>query len=57
VPTLLVAGEESPEMFGRVTERMAEAIPGSRLEYVPGGHLIDPAGPVVLAFVWSALGS
>ena len=55
VPTLLVAGEDSPEMFGRVTERMAAAIPGSRLEWVPGGHLIDPAGPGVLAFVRSVL--
>ena len=55
VPTLLVAGEDSPEMFGRVTERMAAAIPGSRLEWVPGGHLIDPAGSGVLAFVRSVL--
>jgi pimeloyl-ACP methyl ester carboxylesterase len=55
VPTMLVAGEDSPEMFGRVTERMAAAIPGSRLDRVPGGHLIDPAGPGVLAFVRSVL--
>ena len=55
VPTLLVAGDDSPEMFGRVTERMAAAIPGSRLERVPGGHLIDPAGPAVLEFVRSVL--
>jgi esterase len=56
VPALLVAGEDSPEMFGRVTERMARAIPGSRLQRVPGGHLIDPAGPSVLEFVRSVLG-
>ena len=31
------------------------AIPGARLEWVPGGHLIDPAGPGVLAFVRSVL--
>lgn len=55
VPTLLVAGEDSPEMFGRVTQRMAKDIPGCRLERVPGGHLIDPAGPVVIEFVRSAL--
>jgi pimeloyl-ACP methyl ester carboxylesterase len=56
VPALLVAGEDSPEMFGRVTERMAAAIPGSRLERVPGGHLIDPAGSGVLEFVRSVIG-
>ena len=55
VPTLMVAGQDSPEMFGRVTQRMAAAIPGSRLEWVPGGHLIDPAGPGVVAFVRSVL--
>jgi len=55
VPTLLVAGEDSPEALGRVTDRMAAAIPGSRLERVPGGHLIDPGEPAVLAFVRSVL--
>ena len=55
VPTLLVAGEGSPEMFGRVTDRMAASIRGSRLERVPGGHLIDPAGPLVLEFVGSVI--
>ena len=57
VPTLLVAGKDSPEMFGRVTERMAAVIPGSQLEWVTGGHMIDPAGPPVLAFVRSVLGT
>jgi hypothetical protein len=42
-------------MFGRVTQRMAAALSGSRLEWVPGGHLIDPAGPGVVAFVRSVL--
>jgi pimeloyl-ACP methyl ester carboxylesterase len=56
VPTLLVAGEDSPEIFGRVTERMAAAIAGARVERVPGGHLIDPAGPAVLEFVRSVPG-
>jgi pimeloyl-ACP methyl ester carboxylesterase len=39
VPTLLVAGEESPPAFRRVTERMAAAIPNSRTVLVGGGHL------------------
>lgn len=57
VPTLLVAGEDSPEALGLVTDRMAAAIPRSRLERVPGGHLIDPGEPSVLEFVGSVLGT
>jgi hypothetical protein len=30
---------------------VAKAIPASKLEWVEGGHLIDPAHPVVLSFV------
>lgn len=55
VPTLLVAGEDSPEPFGRVTARMAAAIPGSQVELVGGGHFIDPGEPAVVAFVRSVL--
>ena len=29
----------------------ATAIPAARVEWVEGGHLIDPAHPVVLDFV------
>jgi esterase len=50
-PTLVVAGKESPPAFAEVTRIVAEAIPGSRLEWVGGGHLIDPAHPIVLGFV------
>jgi len=56
VPTLLVAGEDSPEALGLVTDRMAAAIPGARFERVGGGHLIDPGEPAVLEFVRSVLG-
>ena len=55
VPTLLVAGRDSPEPFRRVTERMAAAIPGSRTEFVGGGHFIDPDEPSVLGFVRTVL--
>lgn len=55
VPTLLVAGTDSPEPFRRVTGTMAAAIPGSRTEFVGGGHFIDPGEPSVLAFVRTAL--
>jgi len=56
VPTLLVAGEESPPAFRRVTERMADAIPNSQSTLVGGGHFIDPGEPDVLKFVGEVLG-
>ena len=34
-----------------MTNLVAAAIPGARVEWVEGGHLIDPAHPAVLAFV------
>lgn len=50
-PTLLVAGKDSPPAFEDVTNLMAKAMPQARLEWVEGGHLIDPAHPAVLTFV------
>jgi pimeloyl-ACP methyl ester carboxylesterase len=55
VPTLLVAAEESPPMFRRVTELMGAAIPRSTMVHVSGGHLIDPGESDVLAFVTEIL--
>jgi pimeloyl-ACP methyl ester carboxylesterase len=55
-PTLLVVGKESLQPgFGEVTSRMVEAMPSARVEWVEGGHLIDPAHPVVLGFVGEVL--
>ena len=54
-PTLLVAGEDSPPAFAEITNRIAEAISSARIEWVEGGHLINPAHPAVLAFI-DALG-
>jgi hypothetical protein len=34
-----------------MTEAMARVLPDARLAMVGGGHLIDPAGAEVLAFV------
>jgi hypothetical protein len=34
----------------------AAAIPSARVEWVEGGHLINPAHPAVLAFVDEVLG-
>jgi pimeloyl-ACP methyl ester carboxylesterase len=51
-PTLLVVGKESLQPgFDEVTSRMVEAMPSARVEWVEGGHLIDPAHPAVLHFV------
>jgi esterase len=50
-PTLLVAGNDSPPEFAEVTNLVAAAIPAARVEWVEGGHLINPAHPAVLGFV------
>jgi pimeloyl-ACP methyl ester carboxylesterase len=50
-PTLLVAGSESHRRSQEVTNLMAEAMPEARVEWVEGGHVINPAHPAVLSFV------
>jgi pimeloyl-ACP methyl ester carboxylesterase len=50
-PTLLVAGKDSPPAFAEATNLMAEAMPGTRVEWIEGGHIINPAHPVVLGFI------
>jgi pimeloyl-ACP methyl ester carboxylesterase len=50
-PVLLVAATDSPPAFREVIEAMADAFPNARSALVSGGHLIDPAGPEVLAFI------
>lgn len=54
-PTLLVAGSDSPLEQRDMTEKMAEALPNARLVRIGGGHLIDPAGAEVLAFIGEVL--
>ena len=54
-PTLIVAARDSPEAFAEVTKLVAAAIPSARVEWVEGGHLINPANPAVLAFVGEVL--
>jgi pimeloyl-ACP methyl ester carboxylesterase len=51
LPTLLVSGADSPAPLRAVVERLAAAMPDATSVVVPGGHLIDPAHPEVLAFV------
>jgi pimeloyl-ACP methyl ester carboxylesterase len=51
-PTLLVAAKDSLQPgFPEVTSAMAAAMPSARVEWVEGGHLVNPAHPVVLGFV------
>jgi esterase len=50
-PALVVAAAESRPELADAMSAVAAALPAARLERVGGGHLIDPAHPVVLAFV------
>jgi pimeloyl-ACP methyl ester carboxylesterase len=50
-PTLLVGGKDSPPPLAEATRLMAAAMPSARVEWVEGGHLINPADRAVLAFV------
>jgi hypothetical protein len=53
-PALLVAASGSPPELREPTEALARTLPGARLQLVGGDHLIDPAGPAILAFVEAA---
>lgn len=50
-PALLVSAEDSPKLLRRVNDRLADLLPRAEQALVAGGHLIDPAHPVVLDFV------
>ena len=50
---LLVSAADSPPEFHEAA--LEAAIPNARIAKVGGGHLIDPAGPDVLAFVEEVL--
>lgn len=51
LPTLLVAAMDSEFDYTEVTDIVASAMPSARVEWVDGGHAIDPAHPVVLDFI------
>jgi esterase len=55
-PTLILGGTDSPPEFAEAIRAAAAAIPSARVEWVEGGHLINPAHPAVLAFVDEVLG-
>jgi len=50
-PTLLVGARDSLLDYTEVIKLTAPAMPSARVEWVHGGHAIDPAHPVVLGFV------
>ena len=55
-PTLLVSAVDSPRVLRRINERLAERLPHAQSALVEGGHVINPASPVVLEFVSRHLG-
>ena len=54
-PALLVAATDSRPELREPTEALASVLPNARTVLVGGGHLIDPAGPEILAFVEDVL--
>ncbi|GAA2029135.1 hypothetical protein GCM10009819_11100 [Agromyces tropicus] len=50
-PTLVVVADASPEPLHRAAEWITDRLVDARRSDVAGGHLIDPADPVVLAFL------
>jgi esterase len=55
-PTLFVGAEASVFDYRETAEALAAAMPSIRVEWVGGSHAVDPAHPVVLAFVDEVLG-
>lgn len=54
-PTLLVGARDSVFDYSELMQIAADAMPAARVEWVEGGHLIDPAHPIVVAFVGEVL--
>jgi pimeloyl-ACP methyl ester carboxylesterase len=50
-PTLLVGAKDSVFDYAEVIDVTAAAMPSARVEWVEGGHAINPAHPVVLSFI------
>ncbi len=55
-PTLLVGARDSVFDYSELMQIAVDAMPAARVEWVEGGHLIDPAHQIVLAFVGEVLG-
>ena len=50
-PTMVVAAEDSPEVFRRIGTRLVESLAHAEELRLAGGHLIDPAHPEICAFI------
>ena len=50
-PTLFVGAKGSVFDYAGTARAVAAAVPSARIEWVEGGHAINPAHPVVLGFV------
>lgn len=55
-PTLFVGAEGSVFDYRETADVLAEVMPSVRVEWVEGGHAINPAHPVVLGFIDEVLG-
>jgi pimeloyl-ACP methyl ester carboxylesterase len=49
-PTLFGGAKDSVFDYRETADVLAAAVPSARIEWVEGGHVIDPAHPVVLDF-------
>ena len=56
-PVLIVSGASSPAGFRELNQVLLSELPDARLATVPGGHLITPADPQVLAFIEDVIGN
>jgi len=54
-PVLVVSAASSPPAFRSTNDALAGMIPGARRELIGGGHLLNPAAPVVLDFLEDVL--
>ena len=50
-PALVVAADGSHPVFTQAADALAAALPHAHRAQVRGDHLVDPAGPEVLAFL------
>jgi pimeloyl-ACP methyl ester carboxylesterase len=50
-PTLFVGAKDSVFDYRETAEALGAAVPSARIAWVEGGHAIDPAHPVALAFI------
>ncbi len=50
-PALVVSGKDSPPVYAEVTRVLAASLPSGEVEWVEGGHAVNPAHPSILRFL------